>query len=157
MGEVYLVERDHYGERVRTAEVFTDKATAQSFADAANDYLKIVYPTYTDAIANRVVAVPSIEGPKEYEMLLTALVAHSPKRLIESGSEPDEYYLTTPGYNLVEKGTAVPPPEIQNPTDDSASEEAISWPYWTVTLHAHTMDELTELAQPYIDKFNATL
>jgi hypothetical protein len=157
MSEVYLVERNHYGERIRAAEVFTDKATAQSFADAVNEYLKIIYPTYTDAIANRVVAMPSIEGPKEYEMLLTAPVVHSPQRLIESGSEPDEYYLATPGYQLVEKGTPVPKPEVQNPADYTTSGGIVSWPYWSVTLHGHSMDELTELAQPYIDKFNATL
>jgi len=153
MSEVYVVERNHYGQHIKAGEVFTDKATAQSFADATNEYLKIVYPTYTDAIANRVVAMPSIEGSKEYEMLLTAPVVHSPQRLIESGVEPDEYYLATPGYNLVEKGTPVPEPEVQNPADYNPS----LWPYWSVTLYAHTMDELTELAQPYIDKFNATL
>jgi hypothetical protein len=152
MSEVYLVERNHYGQHIGGGEVFTDKATAQSFADAANEYLKIAYADYSDEIANYVVAVPTIEGPKEYEVILTADVVHSSPVLNNLFGGDEEYYLTTPGCRIVDKGTPVPELTVFEPGKDE-----LDWPYWAVKLHAHTMDELTELAQPYIDKFNATL
>lgn len=152
MSEVYLVERNHYGQHIKAGEVFTDKATAQSFADAANEYLKIVYSDYNDEIANYVVGVPTVEEPKEYEIILTAQVIHSPPVLIGLFGGDDEYYLSTPGYKIVEKGTPVPESVVSDPVDSKQD-----WPYWSITLSAHTMDELNKLAQPYIDKFNATL
>lgn len=152
MSEVYLVERNHYGQQIGSGEVYTDKATAQSFADAANEYLKIAYSNYNDEIANYVVAVPTVEGSKEYEMILTADVVHSSPVLTDLFGGDEEYYLTTPGYRIVEKGTPVPELTVVEPSDGE-----LAWPYWSVKLHANTMDELTELAQPYIDKFNATL
>lgn len=152
MSEVYLVERDHYGHQIGSGEVYTEKSTAQSYADAANDYLKVVYSDYTDEIAYHVVAVPTVEGVKEYETLLIADVTHNSPILISNLGVTEEYYLSKPHHQIVDKGTAVPQPVIYEPEDDE-----LAWPYWSATLCAHTMDELTELAQPYIDKFNATL
>jgi hypothetical protein len=152
MSEVYLVERNHYGQQIGSGEVYTDKATAQSFADAANEYLKIAYTDYSDDIANHVVTVPTVEGVKEYEVILTAEVTHSSPVLTGLFDGNEEYYLTTPGYRIVEKGTPVPELTVFEPGSDE-----LNWPYWAVKLHAHTMDEMTELAQPYLNKFNATL
>ena len=152
MSEVYLVERNHYGQQIGSGEVYTDKATAQSFADAANGYLKIAYADYSDEIANHVVTVPTVEWVKEYEVILTAEVTHPSPVLTGLFGGDEEYYLTTPNYRIVEKGTPVPELTVFEPGNDE-----LNWPYWAVKLHAHTMDELTELAQPYIDKFNTTL